>query len=70
MPLPINEEIKADPIRRTLYSAVNVVDIIAYVDDESVKKNMTTGVITMLKGVISALEGKETDALINDMEDD
>ena len=67
--MPMNEEIKADPIRRTLYSAVNVVDIIAYVDNPSVKKDMTKSVITMLKGVISALEGKETDALIEDNDD-
>lgn len=66
----MTEEIKADPIRKTLYSAVSAVDIIAYVDNESVKKDMTRAVVTMLKGVISALEGKETDALINDMDED
>ena len=69
MPVSFVDEIKADPIRRTLYSAASTVDIIAYVDSEDVKKDMTRAVITMLKGVISALEGKETDALINDMDD-
>jgi hypothetical protein len=63
---PITEEIKADPIRRTLYSAASTVDIIAYVDDESVKSNMTKAVITMLEGVISALKGKETAALVEE----
>lgn len=63
---PMNEEIKADPIRRTLYSAASTVDIIAYVDDESVKANMTKAVITMLEGVISALKGNETDALVEE----
>jgi hypothetical protein len=63
---PITDEIKADPIRRTLYSAASTVDIIAYVDDESVKSNMTKAVITMLEGVISALKGKETAALVEE----
>ena len=63
---PITEEIKADPIRRTLYSAASTVDIIAYVDDESVKSNMTKAVIAMLEGVISALKGKETAALVDE----
>lgn len=66
MPVTFNAEIQADPIRRTLYSAASTVDIIAYVEDETVKKNMTSAVITMLKGVISALEGKETAALVEE----
>ena len=70
MPVSFIDEIKADPRRRTLYSAASTVDIIAYVDSEDVKKDMTRAVITMLKGVISALEGKETDALVNDMDED
>ena len=69
MPVTFIDEIKADPIRRTLYSAASTVDIIAYVDSEDVKDNMTKAVITMLKGVISALEGKETDALVNEFDD-